>query len=551
MKMKKYVIFAAFLGLTGSISAQNWVKEAKKAVLSIVTYDKDGNLLNKGNGFYISTDGTALSDYNLFKGAHRAEVFDADGQKSEVAFILGANDMYDVVKFKVNAAKKVTALTLATSSTEAGKTVYLLPYSTQKNAVAQKTAVSTLSDVAGSYKFYTLGTGIEDKNASCPVFNEGGQVIGVAQKGTATESYAMDSQYAGSLTVGALSANDYVLNSIDIAKDLPEKAEDAVVYVMMKGNEPAAVERLIEKFPDQEEGYLKRATNLANQKSYAAADADIKTYLEKAVDKAEAHYQYSKLMYNVSVYLAEENHEPWNLDKALNEIEQSTALSNEAMYRKHKADVLYAQGKYEEAYQTYNALIGSDLKNEELYTFMADCKDQLKASHEEILALLDSAVAQFTKPYPNEAAPYLYARAIRKASAGKYREAVNDYNDVEHIYGGRANAEFYYNRELAEKNCRMYQQAMDDINEALELAPTDLEIMLEHASLHISLKNYDLSKATAEKVIALHPEEALGYRFLGFCQAMQGDKAAAKTNLLKAKELGDQNADTIIDKYCK
>lgn len=549
--MKKYVILAAFLGLTGSLSAQSWVNQAKKAMLSIVTYDKSGNLLNKGNGFYIGTDGTALSDYNLFKGAHRAEAFDADGQKNEVSFILGANDMYDVIKFRVNTSKKITALTLATSQGTAGKTVYILPYTTQKNATAQKTTISSLSDVAGTYKFYTLGNAIEDKNVSCPVLNESGQVIGLVQKGTASESYAMDSSYANSLSIGALSANDYNLNSIDIVKDLPEKEEDAQIYVMMLGNTPEAVEHLIQKFPDLAEGYIRRATNLADQKNYAAAEADMQTYLQKAEDKAEAHYQYSKLMYNVAIYHAEENHEPWNLDKALAEIEQSIASGNLAIFTKHKADVLYAQGKYEEAYQTYNSLIGSELKAEEMYAYMADCKAQLKASDEEIIALLDSAVAQFSKPYPNEAASYLYARAIRKATAGKYRDAVTDYNDVEHIYGGRANAEFYYNRELAEKNCRMYQQAMEDINEALELAPNDLEIMVEHASLHIILKNYETTLTTAQKIIAQYPEEAMGYRFLGFSQAMKGQKAEAKTNLLKAKELGDENAQTIIDKYCK
>ena len=47
---------------------------------------------------------------------------------------MGADDMYDVVKFRVGIpGKKVTALTLAAVAPAAGADVYLLPYSTQKD----------------------------------------------------------------------------------------------------------------------------------------------------------------------------------------------------------------------------------------------------------------------------------------------------------------------------------------------------------------------------------------------------------------------------------
>lgn len=551
MKMKKYILLGALVGLAQGTWAQSWVSNAKKAVFSIVTYDKDGNILNNGNGFYIGTDGTALSDYKLFKGAYKATVIDADGQKNEVSYILGANDMYDVVKFKVNNTKKISALTLATGKAAAGQNSYILPYSTQKNVTPLKGSISAASDVAESYKFYTIGKGIEDNNVSCPVLNDAGQVIGIIQKGDANESYAMDSQYANALTIAAFSANDYTLNSINIAKDLPEKSEDALVYCMMKGNESSIVEQLINKFPDMSEGYFRRATNYVDNKEYTKADQDLQTYLEKSDDKAEAYYQISKLIYNACIYQNDMNYEAWSLEKALDNINKTLEIGNLPIYTKHKADVNYALGKYEEAYKEYESIIGTELKAEELYSYMADCKAQQNASHDEIIALLDSAVAVFSKPYPNEAAPYLYARALKKTAAEKYRDAVNDFNDVEHIYGGRANAEFYYNREQAEKSCKMYQQAMQDINEALELAPNDIDIMVEHASLYILLKNYETSKATAEKMIAQYPDEALGYRFLGFSQAMLGQKAEAKKNLQKAKDMGDENAETIMQKYCK
>jgi len=550
--MKKILLLSIFIGFIQATSAQNWINQAKKAVISIITYDKDGNILNNGNGFYINSDGTAIADYKLFKNAQKASVIDVEGQKYDVKYILGANEIYDVVKFKVDTNKKIAPLIIATNPSNTGQSIYVLPYSTQKNVGAKKATIKLISDVADNYKFYTINIGLEDKNVSCPVLNDAGQVIGLAQKGGADESYAIDCNYANSLYISALSANDYNLTSIGIAKDIPENAEEALVYVMMNGNNEEAVNRLIEKFPNESEGYLRRATNYASKEEFAKAESDINTYLNLSQDKAEAHYQISKLIYNVKVFQPQSQNADWDYSKALKEIDEALAINSQfAIYKKLKGDIYFASGDYDNAYAIYESLLKSDLKPYEVYSYMADCKERQGASSDEIIELLDSAVTQFQKPYPDEAAPYLYTLAIHQAEAGKFKEAVNSYNEVEHIYGGRASAEFYYNRELAEKNCRMYQQAQDDIKEALKLAPEDHDILVEFSNLHIILKDYGATKNSANQLIQLFPNDPFGYRFLGFAQAMEGDKKEARKNLLKAKELGDENAETIINKYCK
>ena len=89
------------------------------------------------------------------------------------------------------------------------------------------------------------------------------------------------------------------------------------------------------------------------------------------------------------------------------------------------------------------------------------------------------------------------------------------------------------------------------VKEALKLAPEDHDILVEFSNLHIILKDYGATKNSANQLIQLFPDDPFGYRFLGFAQAMEGDKKEARKNLLKAKELGDENAETIINKYCK
>ena len=56
----------------------------------------------------------------------------------------------------------------------------------------------------------------------------------------------------------------------------------------------------------------------------------------------------------------------------------------------------------------------------------------------EVVALMDSAVARFNKPYGKDAAPYLYERAGAKTAVKDFRGAVADYNDFYDAMMGQA-----------------------------------------------------------------------------------------------------------------
>ena len=118
MKLK-IIIITALSVVWSTMQAQEaavpkWGSKAMKAIVSVLTYDKDNNLLNSGTGFYINTEGVAIADYHLFKDAYNAVVVDVNGDKSPVKWILGADDTYSIVKFKVDTKKNV-ALTKAES----------------------------------------------------------------------------------------------------------------------------------------------------------------------------------------------------------------------------------------------------------------------------------------------------------------------------------------------------------------------------------------------------------------------------------------------------
>mgnify|MGYP002523240319 CR=1 FL=1 len=133
--------------------------------------------------------------------------------------------------------------------------------------------------------------------------------------------------------------------------------------------------------------------------------------------------------------------------------------------------------------------------------------------------------------------------------AGKYREAVSDMNDYEQLMASEMNARFYYIRHQAELEGHLYQQALNDIRRAVEMEPKETVYYAEKASLEIRVGLYDDALATAQACIAVAPDNSDGYLFLGLAQCLKGNKQEGIPNLQKAKELGDPQAEKLIEKY--
>ena len=545
--------------------APKWADKAKKAVFSVVTYDKDNKIKNTGNGFYINEDGTALSDYTLFEGAERAVIINADSKELPVQRILGANSMYDVVKFNTAADKKTTALKPALRPAAVGETVYLLPYSTQKAPTCQTGKVTKVDTIGNNAYYYTLALTTGEKTVSCPVMNANGEVLGLIQKNAsddAKESYAIGATYGASLSITALSMNDMSLNKIGIKKALPATEDQALVYVFMASSQQTPEDYMttlndfLEQYPHSADGYIRRATaymGYGDDEHNALADADLKKAMEVTTNKSETQYNISKLIYSYALSQGDKKpYADWGYDKALTVIREAVGTDNQPVYVQLEGDILFAMKQYPEAYAAYEKVNRSEMASAATFYSAAKAKQLMEGTDmNEVVALMDSAVARFTKPYTSEAAPYFYERAEIKAQMGKFRDAVVDYDTFHDAIGGRVTAAFYLQREQAEVQCKMYQQAINDINKAVEMAPEDAAMWVEKGSVHLRVGQHKEAIEALNKAVSLDPKAAAAYRMLGYCQVQMKQNKEACANFAKAKELGDEVVDGLIQKYCK
>ena len=174
------VIICYLALLPATAGAQpGWVKKATKSVFTLKTFAADGSLIASSNGFFVGSNGEAISNFTPFKGATRAIVIDAGGKEWPVSGIMGANDMYDVVKFRVE-AQKTQPLVVASAIAPVGSNVWFLPYRDTKNV--RQGAVRKAEKFMNAYAYYTVALQISELNVSCPLLNDNGEVLGLMQQ---------------------------------------------------------------------------------------------------------------------------------------------------------------------------------------------------------------------------------------------------------------------------------------------------------------------------------------------------------------------------------
>ena len=566
MKRKFFLTLSlCLLTQWGMAQAPKWVEKAKQAVFSIATYDQNDQLLKTGNGFFVSEDGVALSDYSLFKGAKRAVIINSKGEQMPVLHIMGADDMYDVVKFRVDIRKKVDALPLANTQPATGTEVYLLPYSTQKSRSCTTGHVKAVDKVEGDYAYYTLEMQLKDKMLSCPVTNAQGEVFGLAQKSsgqdTTTICYAVDTRYAMAQKISALSYNDMTLTDIGIKKALPDTEEQALVFLFMVSTQlpaekyAAVLDDFIAQYPNSADGYMRRATHRIatsqDENAMAQVVADMDKALDVSTQKDNTRFERAKLIYSYMLSNPQTPYSDWSMDKALEEIREAIRLNPLPVYTQLEGDILFAKQDYPAALAAYEAVNRSELASPATFFSAAQTKEMLKAPASEVLALMDSCVARCPQPYTETAAPYLLARAQALLTANQARKAMLDYDAYFNAVNGNVNAAFYYYREQAAIQARQYQRALDDLAKAIELAPQELLYRAELAVVNIRVGRSEEAIRVLQEALKIEPKYAEAYRLMGQAYIQLKKKDDACECFAKAKELGDPNVDALIEKHCK
>ena len=527
------------------------VKNVAKSVFSLTTFSADGSLLANSHGVFVGADGEAVSDLKPFIGAAKAVVVDAQGNKMNVTRILGLNELYDVIRFRVDG--KTTPANIANVASTYQQDAWLVTYA-MKSPQIVATKVKSVEKFMDKYSYYIFGMNAPDNSTGCPFVNMYGQVIGLLQmSNTSFDTHAVDVSFIRTLTASGFSVNDANFKKIGIPAAMPADESQARIMLIMSGQSGdslkhvAAVNDFIQAFPLLNDGYNARAILEANAQQWNNAEETMKTAIKKATLKDEAHYNFAKLQYDNAIYGRH-----WTLDGAYEEVSEAYKLNPAPLYRHLQAQIHYAKNDYQQALEILQQLSqDKQFSTPELLYEQALCKQKLNSPTADVIALLDSAINTTDTLRLNEAAPYFLSRAQALEEEGKYRDAVFDYTRYEYLMRGQVNSQFYFLREQAEMKGKLYQQAIADIARAIILSPQEPTYYAEMANVQLRVNKPEDAIKTAKRCIEIAPEYSEGYLILGLAQLQTKQKQEGLANLQKAKELGNEQAQSLIDKYGK
>ena len=552
--------------------APRWAEKQRKAVLTITVYNKENQPIGTGNGFFVSDTGDALSAYSLFKQAARAEVKDPDGNRYPVDRILGADELYDIIKFHVQVPKRVTALSIASEPVPTGKLIYMLPFVEGKKGTFKQGLVREVNKLKEPYSYYKLSTLLEAGQANIPVLTESGDVFGLAQEdasGKNEASYAVSAGYANSLQISSTDVFSSIYQQMGIKRAWPTDPEQAQValYLFASRQDPKSyletLSDFIACFPRSLDGYLERANHYALQRTALAdtpqeqqqlldkAFADLQAALPYMEHPSDLSYYRAKLIFAVATADSTFQDPNWSVAAAMSEIDKAIAEQDLPLYHQMRADFRLNAGQYAEAFEDYQIVNQSPLASPVTWYWAAKAKAQIPGANlGELIALLDSAVAACGNPPSQEAATYILERIDLKLKLMNYTAALEDYELYYQVMNGAVNDGFYYYREQAKFRLGDLEGALADIQQAMRMSPMNPTYAAEEASVYVRMEKYEEALKSVENALKLAPDFAACYRLRGVCLVRQKKMNEACEALHQAKELGDPVAERLIKQHC-
>lgn len=574
--MKRILLFIFIccqcLSAVAQQKAPKWMEKARKAVITITTYGKDGNELTSGTGFFISETGEAVSAYALFKGAAKAVVTDLEGKTFPVQSIQGADELYDVIKFQVQIPKKTAYLPIVPAPVANGSTAYLLPFYTDKNVKFASGTVTEVSKLKDPYKYYKLSIPLEASQLNSPLLTPEGEVFGLLQEdagGKKDISYALSVGYANSLSISPTDFLNTTYTSLGIKKGWPKDIDQATVVLYLMGNAQDVKTRLetindfLETFPNSSEGYLNRANLYAYNRAELAtspfeqdkyldmAFEDVKTASKFSDKKGDLWFNQAKLIFSTAVVDTTLNNPAWTVDAAMEAVKKAIKEEDLPTYRQLEGDIYFNKKEYQSAYDDYMIVNNSDMASPTSYYFAAKTLENIQGFNiGDVIGLLDKAIEKSGSTNP-EAGIYILERIDWKLRLSQFAEAVADYDLYYTMMGGQVNANFYYLREQAKFRINDLEGALKDIQQAISASPQVADYYAEEASVYVRMQKHEDALNSINSAIAIDPDFAACYRLRGVCYVRMGKKDEACEALNKAKELGDPVAEKLIKEHCK
>jgi len=168
----------------GSYSSEEIYKICSPAVFCIEIYDENGKALSLGSGFFIDSEGTAVTNYHVIEGAVSAKIHRSDnGKVYKVEGVYDYSEKEDWAVIKI-AGDSFPYLEIEKSeAVVGGQTVYAIGSPLGLENTISEGLVSNANRVLDGDEFIQISVPISPGSSGGALINRSGKVVGITSEG--------------------------------------------------------------------------------------------------------------------------------------------------------------------------------------------------------------------------------------------------------------------------------------------------------------------------------------------------------------------------------
>lgn len=157
------------------------IKKIQPAVVTVVAYDVNQEVLNLGSGFFIDKKGYLITNYHVLEGAYYADVKTYDGMEYPIELVVAENKPSDLIKVWVNIpVTSIHWLTVTETEPSIADRIVVVGSPLGLEQTVSEGIVSAVRELPVVGKIFQLSAPISPGSSGSPVVNMRGKVVGVA-----------------------------------------------------------------------------------------------------------------------------------------------------------------------------------------------------------------------------------------------------------------------------------------------------------------------------------------------------------------------------------
>jgi len=535
------IFLISMMGALSSSLAQEGlpalIRRVQPSTVLILTYDENGEALNQGSGFFISTKGDVITCRHVLEGANRAEVKTGDGRIYRVKEVIAEDKEADIVRISVYVpANTVSPLQVSTSLPEVGEKVIVIGSPLGLEKTVSDGIVSAVREIPEFGNIIQISAPLSPGSSGSPVLNTRGEVIGVA-----------------TLQVVEGQNLNFAIPGERIARLEPKKSQNladwnegttaewissaegsyfaGLIYLWVEDYEKALpyFEKAARQKPRYAEAYFQIGYCNSELGRYRDAIAAYREAIRIEPDFAEAHLNLGVAYAKVGRY-----------EEAIDAYKKAIRIKPDYARAHHNLGNAYGKlARWEEAIEAYKDAmrIKPDFAEARFglgwaYSGLGRWEEAIEAFKEAIRIKPDFAEAHY-----NLGAAY--------AELGRYQEAIDAYKKAIRIKPDYAEA--HSNLGLVYAKLGRHRQAVDAFKQAIRIKPDLAEAHYNLGVAYGELGRWEEAREAFTQAIRTKPDDAKAHFGLGLAYLALGDKRRALGEYGILKSLDEDLANKLFN----